>query len=87
MDGVPFTGGLNQEIRAFIEGRFPLVASNGLGDEDSLLDTGAIDSLGLLDVVGYLEDELGLEIDDEDMSPENFDSIAELTRFVERKRG
>ena len=34
-----------------------------------------------------LEDDLGVRVDDDDMAPENFDSIAELARFVERKRG
>lgn len=78
---------LRQKIRIFVEGRFPLVAAENLTDEDSLLDSGAIDSLGLLDVVGFLEEDLGLDIDDEDMEPENFQSISELTRFVEQKNG
>ena len=87
MDGVPFSIPLDQQIRAFIESRFPLVASANLDDDASLFDSGAIDSLGLLDVVGFFEDELGLDIDDDDMEPENFESIAEMIRFAERKRG
>ncbi len=86
MDGAPFTATLNGELRAFMERRFPLVASRGLDDDAALLDSGAIDSLGLLDVVAFLEDEMGVEIDDDDMTPENFASINELARFVERKR-
>jgi len=87
MDGAPFSLPLNQQIRAFIESRFPLVAAEGLADDASLFETGAIDSLGLLDVVGFFEEDLGIEIDDDDMEPENFESIVEMTRFAERKRG
>ena len=87
MDGAQFGIALSEQIRAFIEERFPLVASAGMSTEASLLDSGAIDSLGLLDIVSFLEDDLGVAIDDDDMAPENFDSIAVLTRFVELKRG
>ncbi|MFY0613045.1 MAG: acyl carrier protein [Hyphomicrobiaceae bacterium] len=87
MDGVPFNIPFNQQIRAFIESRFPLVAAANLDDDASLFESGAIDSLGLLDVVGFFEDELGLEIDDDDMEPENFESISEMIRFAESKRG
>lgn len=86
MDGAPFTPALNDQIRVFIESRFPLVAAERLADDASLFETGAIDSLGLLDVVGFFEEELGIEIDDDDMEPENFESIAEMTKFAERKR-
>lgn len=87
MDGAPFTPALNDQIRGFIKSRFPLVAAEGLADDASLFETGAIDSLGLLDVVGFFEEELGIEIVDEDMEPENFESIARMTKFAERKRG
>ena len=87
MDGAPFNLPLNEQIRTFIESRFPLVAAAKLDDEASLFDSGAIDSLGLLDVVAFFEEELGFEINDDDMEPENFDSIAEMARFAERKRG
>lgn len=79
--------GVDQTIRAFIETRFPLVVSNAMGYDDSLLDSGAIDSLGLLDIVEFIETEFAVKVDDDDMVPENFDSIAKLTHFVTRKHG
>ncbi len=87
MDGVPFCNPLNEQIRTFIKSRFPSLAAARLDDEASLLDSGAIDSIGLLDIVAFFEEELGFEIDDDDMAPENFESIAEMTRFAERKQG
>lgn len=87
MHGVPFSIPIDQQIRAFIESRFPMVVAANIDDHACLIDSGAIDSLGLLDVVGFFEDELGLEIDDDDMEPENFETIAEMIRFAERKLG
>ncbi len=58
-----------------------------LSDEDSLLERGVIDSTGVLEVTAFLEDDLGVKVGDEDLVPDNFDSIAKLTAFVMTKRG
>ena len=73
-------------IRDFVFQRFPLAKDLNPGDEDSLLEAGIIDSLGILDIVTFLEESLGVTAEDEDLSPENFDSIAALARFAESKR-
>jgi acyl carrier protein len=73
-------------IRGFVRSRFPLARNLDFSDEDSLLDAGVIDSLGILDLVGFLEETFGVQASDEDLNPENFDSIATLARFVESNR-
>ena len=73
-------------IREFVLTRFPLARERNPGDGDSLLDSGIIDSLGILDLVTYLEETFEVVAEDEDLSPENFDSIDSLVRFVESKR-
>lgn len=74
------------KIRAFIQKRFPVARERGLTDEDSLLESGAVDSLGILDVVSFFEEELGVRLEDEELVPENFDSVVALARLVESKR-
>ena len=54
----------------------------GFSDEQSFLETGLIDSTGILEVIFFLEKEFDLEIDDEEMVPENLDSVANIGRFV-----
>lgn len=54
----------------------------GFSDEQSFLETGLIDSTGILEVIFFLENEFDLEIDDEEMVPENLDSVANIGRFV-----
>lgn len=73
-------------IHDFIKQRFPLASSKGLTQDLSLLDSGIVDSLGILDLVGFIEEQFGIEAQDEDLVPENFDSIAALTRFVKERR-
>jgi acyl carrier protein len=73
------------KIRSFVISHFHLARSRQLGDEDSLLDAQVIDSLGILELVRYLEDTFAIEVTDDDLMPENFDSIAALARFVESR--
>ena len=73
-------------IHAFIKQRFPLASSKELTQELSLLDSGIVDSLGVLDLVGFIEEQFGIEAEDDDLVPENFDSINALTQFVKERR-
>ena len=54
---------------------------------DSLLETGLVDSTGVLELVDFLETDMGVVVADDETLPANLDSIENLTRFVMRKRG
>ncbi len=73
-------------IRNFVLRRFPLASSKELTSDLSLLESGIVDSLGVLDLVGFIEEEFGIQAEDDDLVPENFDSIEALTRFVTDRR-
>lgn len=76
-----------EQIRSFILENFLLTAEpNALADDTSLSDAGIIDSAGMLEIVMYLEQEWGIEVADEEMLRENFDSVAGITAFLSRKR-
>lgn len=70
------------KIRSYVVSHFHLSGIPDLGDEDSLLDAQLIDSLGILELVQFLEETFAMEVTDDDLSPENFDSIGALARFV-----
>ena len=72
-------------VKQFLVKRFPQVEGRGIADEEPLLETGILDSLGVLDLVGFLEQEFVCEIEDEELLPENFESINRIADFVERK--
>jgi acyl carrier protein len=77
---------MREKIRAFIESNFYVLEGQKLADDASLLDSGVIDSTGVLELIGFLQDELGVEVADDEMIPANLDSIAKIDAFVTRKR-
>jgi acyl carrier protein len=72
-----------ERIRKFLVEQFPPTKS--VGNEDPLLKNGLIDSLGILEVVTFVEREFGIAISDDELLPENFDSVHSLSTFVLRK--
>jgi acyl carrier protein len=77
---------VTSHIRAFLKERFPSARNHALGEHDSLLANGILDSLGVLDLVGYLEQEFGITVGDEDLVPEHFENLHRLTAFVVEKQ-
>jgi len=78
---------IRSRIRAFIQENFLYMRSDfQLGDEDSLLGTGIIDSMGVMELTAFLQDEFGLHVEDEEITQANLGSVAALIRFTEGKR-
>jgi len=71
------------KIKTFLAQQFPMTKS--VSNDEPLLTNGLIDSLGILDVVSFVENEFGIVISDEDLVPENFGSIQSLSNFVHEK--
>jgi len=76
---------MRAKIRSFIESNFYVPEGQPLADDASLLDNGVIDSTGVLELIGFLQDELGVQVADDEMVPANLDSIEKLDAFVQRK--
>ena len=73
------------QIRQFIFEKFPLAKSRGLEDSSQLLEEGVLDSLGILELVDYLQSELSVSVEDDDLVPDNFASIDAIATFVDSK--
>ena len=58
-----------------------------LRDEDSFIENGVIDSTGILELASFIEETYSIVIKDEEMIPENLDSINALVTFIQAKRG
>ena len=75
------------DIRAFIVRNFLFGQDNhGIAEDQSLLESGVVDSTGLLELVGFIEEQYGISVGDTELVPENLDSIRNLSQFVARKR-
>lgn len=74
------------KIRQFILENYMFTTdASALANDDSFLKKGIIDSTGILELIGFLGDELGVTVKDEEMVPENLDSVNNVVAFVTRK--
>ena len=74
---------IRDSVHAFVVEAF--YAPADLGDGDSLLDTGTMDSTGVLELIAFLEKRWSIAVGDREIHPDNLDSITKITAFVERK--
>ncbi|MCF6369435.1 acyl carrier protein [Rhizobium halophilum] len=72
-------------VREFISENFLFRADADITDSQSLLEGGIIDSTGVLELIAFLEATYGITIADEEIIPENLDSIDNMTSYLARK--
>jgi len=72
-------------LRSFIIENFLYGDGSGFTDETSFLESGIVDSTGLLEIVSFLESEFGITVEDDELIPENFDCLVKLSIFLARK--
>ena len=78
--------GILETLRTYIVENFLLGDDSGLDCSESLLQSGVVDSTGVLELVVFVEETYGITVMDEEMVPDNFDTIQNLAGFVQRKR-
>lgn len=76
---------VKEKIREFVVDHFLFGEDNGLADDSSLLELGVVDSTGVLELVTHVETTFGIKVADDELVPDNLDTIQNLTDFVCRK--
>jgi len=82
----PIDPAVLQEVRAFIVENFLLGSDTGFAVSDSLLDSGIIDSTGIMHVVAFLEEHYAITVEDDDLVADNLDSLERIAAFIGRKQ-
>lgn len=72
-------------VREFVLENFLFGDDGRLTDDGSFLGSGMIDSTGILELIAFLEGTYDITVEDEELIPENLDSIAKVAQFLERK--
>ncbi|BDD87598.1 acyl carrier protein [Desulfofustis limnaeus] len=76
-----------EKIRAFIFEHFLFDAdADALVNDASFLEQGIIDSTGILELVDWLEETFAISVEDEELIPENLDSVVKVAAYIERKQ-
>lgn len=79
---------LEDKVRDFILDNFLFTdEKTAISIDDSFMEKGIVDSTGMLEIVNFIEDEIKIKIDDDEMIPENLDSINNIVAFVKKKKG
>ncbi len=77
---------IKQKLRRFILMNFLFTENDdALRDDVSFLETGIIDSTGILEIIEFIGDEFQVTVEDDELVPENLDSINNLTNFIQKK--
>jgi acyl carrier protein len=77
---------MREELRRFITNNFLFGAEDSqLSDDESFLEKGLIDSTGVLELVAFVEEQYGISFQDDEITPENLDSINRLIQFLNKK--
>ncbi len=86
MTDVSHTVSLEREVRQFLADNFPLGANvNELAGSEALLEAGVIDSTGVMELVGFLESRFDIVVADDELLPENLDTIDNIVRYLGEK--
>ena len=77
---------IEQTLEKFITEELMMSNATKLDPDQSLLDSGIIDSLSLLRVIAFIEDTFGVQVDDTELSPSNFETINMMVSMIESKQ-
>lgn len=77
---------INSTIRNFIIENFLFEEDENLKEDTSFLENGIIDSTGILELVMFIEETYGIGVDDDEIVPENLDSISNITKYIQKKQ-
>jgi acyl carrier protein len=75
------------DIKQFIIDNFLFGNADGIQDDTSFLEEGIIDSTGVLELITFLEEQFKIKVEDDELVPENLDSINNVIGFLARKMG
>ena len=75
-----------EQVRNFAVSNFLFGDQSKLQDETSFLDSGIIDSTGILEVITFLEETFEIKVNDDELLPENLDSVNNIVRFIAKKK-
>lgn len=76
---------IKDQIKNFISENFVTADVSLIDDTESLLDAGIIDSTSILELISFIEEEFGIAVEDDEIIPENFDSLAAIDQYIKRK--
>jgi acyl carrier protein len=76
---------VNADVRQFILKTFPRARKQHVKDDDALIERGMLDSLGILEVVSFIEKRFAISVADDDLVPEHFETIDRIGSYIQSR--
>jgi acyl carrier protein len=78
--------GIKSVLRAFLASPvMPLAKASEFGDDDSFMEKGILDSTGVLELVGFIEQQFSIRVESDELVPDNLDSLSKVVSFIQSK--
>ena len=77
---------IKDRVRQYVVSTFYVPDPSQVTDTTSFLDSGIVDSTGVLEIISFLQAEFGVNVEDNEILPDNLDSVAAIAAYVKRKR-
>ncbi len=78
---------LEERLLSFIRSDLMSSSDEQIGPEDSLIERGLLDSIALVQLIAFLEEEAGVKVPDREITPDNFDTVKRIAEFVAGIKG
>lgn len=75
---------IGQQVRVFIQQNFLFDENTDIGEAESLISSGTVDSTGIMELIAFVEHQFNVQVEDGELTAENFDSVANISAFVFR---
>lgn len=72
-------------VTRFIYSKFPLARKKGISETESLLESGIVDSMGILEIVTFIEDQFSIQLSDEEVLADNFATIQSIAELIDAR--
>ena len=85
--GIPGVEGMDvlETIRAYVVENFLFGDDTRIGPDTEFLENGILDSTGVLELVGFLEEKFGIRVEDDELVPDNMNSLEKITLYISKK--
>ena len=76
-----------ETVKTYVVENFLFGDDRRIGPDTDFLENGILDSTGVLELVGFLEEKFGIRVEDDELVPDNMNSLEKITRYISRKTG
>ena len=76
-----------ETVKAYVVENFLFGDDSRIGPKTEFLENGILDSTGVLELVGFLEEKFGIRVEDDELVPDNMNSLEKITLYISKKTG